>query len=102
MSKRIPVNNVVMQGSVWGGLKCTTQMDTLNKIMKSKEELTYSYIGNTTIPMGVLGMVDDTLVIAECGVKSVEKNTVVHSFIETHRLKMHTEKSVVIHVSKAK
>ena len=47
-------------------------------------------------------MVDDTLVIAECGVKSVEKNTVVNSFIETHRLKMHTEKSVVIHVSKAK
>ena len=47
-------------------------------------------------------MVDDTLVIAECGVKSVEKNTVVNSFIETHRLKMHTEKSVVIYVSKAK
>ena len=49
-----------MQGSVWGGLKCTTQMDTLNKYMKSKEELTYKYRGDPTIPIGVLGMVDDT------------------------------------------
>ena len=89
MSKRIPVNNVVMQGSVWGGLKCTTQMNTLNKIMKSKEELTYKYRGNPTIPTGVLGMVNDTLAFAECGVKYVEKNAVVNSFMETHRLKMH-------------
>ena len=35
ISQRFPVNNVVMQGSVWGGLKCTSQMDTLNKIMKA-------------------------------------------------------------------
>ena len=102
VSRRIPVKRVVMQGSVWGGLKCTTQMDTLNKYMKAKEELTYKYRGDPTIPIGVLGMVDDTLAIAECGVKSVEKNAVVNSFMETHRLKMHKDKSVVIHVSKAK
>ena len=47
-------------------------------------------------------MVDDTLGIAECGVKSVEKNAVLNSFLETHRLKMHKDKSVVIHVSIAK
>ena len=43
VSKRIPVKHVVMQGSVWGGLKCTTQLDTLNKLMKSMDELTYKY-----------------------------------------------------------
>ena len=102
VSRRIPVKNVVMQGSVWGGLKCTTQMDTLNKHMLSKDELTYKFRGDPTIPIGVLGMVDDTLAIAECGVKSVEKNAVVNSFMETHRLRMHKDKSMVIHMSNVK
>ena len=92
-----------MQGSVWGGgLKCTTQMYNLNKIMISKEELTYKYRGDQNIPIGVLGMVDDMLAIAECGVRSVEKNAVVNSFMETQRLRMHKNKSVVIHVSNVK
>ena len=74
-------------------------MDTLNKFMKSNNRLTYKYRGDPKIAIGVLGMVDDTLGIAECGVKSVEKNAVLNSFMETHRLKMHKDKSVVIHVS---
>ena len=37
VSKRMNVKNVVMQGSVWGGLMCTNQMDILNKTMKEKE-----------------------------------------------------------------
>ena len=32
----------------------------------------------------------------------MEKNEVENSFMETHRLKIHKEKSVVIHVSKPK
>ena len=102
VSKRIDVKNVVMQGSVWGGLKCTSQMVTINKFMKSNDNLTYKYRGDPNIAIGVLGMVDDTLGIAECGVKCVEKNAVLNSFMETHRLKMHKNKSVVIHVSNAK
>jgi hypothetical protein len=77
-------------------------MDTINKYMTSNDRLTYKYRGDPSIAIGVLGMVDDTLGIAECGVKSVEKNAVLNSFMETHRLKMHKEKSVVIHVSNAK
>ena len=34
LTDRFIVNKVVMQGSVWGGLKCTSSMDKLNKIMK--------------------------------------------------------------------
>ena len=102
VSTRFPVNNVVMQGSVWGGLKCTSQMDTLNKIMKTKGTLLYKYRGDPSITVGVLGMVDDTLGVSECGDTSVEKNSVINSFVETHRLKMHEEKSSVIHVGNAK
>ena len=48
ISKRIPVKNVVMQGSIWGGLKCTSQMDTLNKYMKLHDNHTYKYRGDPT------------------------------------------------------
>jgi hypothetical protein len=98
VSQRTTVNNVVMQGSVWGGIKCTTQMDTLNKNMKNKDSLQYKYRNDPNITIGVLGMIDDTLAVAECGANSVEKNSIVNSFIETHRLTMHKEKSVVVHV----
>ena len=101
-SKRFPVKNVVMQGSVWGGLKCTSQLDILNKYMKSKESLLYKYRGDPSITVGVLGMVDDTLGVSECGAPAVEKNAVINSFVETHRLKMHEDKSCVIHVGNVK
>ena len=91
-----------MQGSVWGGLKCTSQMDTLNKIMKTKGTLIYKYRGDPSITVGVLGNVDDTLGVSECGDTSVEKNSVINSFVETHRLKMHEEKCSFIHVGNAK
>ena len=101
LSTRFNVKNVIMQGSVFGGLKCTSQMDTMNKIMKQKESLLYKYKGDPEITIGVLGMIDDTLGIAECGASSVEKNSVINSFMETHKMKMHGEKSVVIHVGKS-
>ena len=102
MSTRFPVQKVVMQGSVWGGLKCTSQLDTLNKIMKKKDSLLYKYRGDANITVGVLGMVDDTLGVSECGVTSVEKNSVINSFVETPRLRMHEDKSCVIHVGNVK
>ena len=75
-----------MQGSVWGGTKCTSQMDTMNKIMKTKESLLYKYRGDPTIKIGVLGMVDDTLGVLKCGVESVEKNSLINSLVEAHKL----------------
>ena len=69
---------MVMQGSVWGGLKCTSQMDTLNKIMKNKESLEYKYRNDPNITIGVIGLIDETLAVAECGASSVEKNSVVN------------------------
>ena len=102
VSTRFPVQKVVMQGSVWGGLKCTSQMDTLNKIMKKKDSLLYKYRGDSNITVGVLGMVDDTIGVSECGVTSVEKNSVINSFVETHRLRMHEYKSCVIYVGNVK
>ena len=70
--------------------------------MKSKDSLLYKYRGDPRITIGVLGMVDDTLGVSECGVNAVEKNLLINSFVETHRLEMHEDKSCVIHVGNVK
>ena len=99
LSERFIVKNVIMQGTVWSSLKCTSTMDKLNKFMLQKPQLKYLYQEDPNIAVGVLGMVDDTLGIAECGNKSIAKNAVINSFIETERLTMSKEKSSVIHIS---
>ena len=100
LSTRIAVKDVVMQGSVWGSLKCTSTMDKLNQIAMDKRSLQYKYMGDPNIPIGVLGMVDDTLAVSECGYQAIRKNAVVNSFMETQRLRLSVEKSVVLHYGK--
>ena len=98
LTDRFCVDNVVMQGSVWGSLKCTVLMDKLNKMMMKRDGLQYHYEEDPNIPIGVLGMVDDTLVVLECGDKSNVKNAEINSFIQTNRLTWSDDKSVVLHV----
>ena len=83
ISESVVVNNVEMQGSVWGSHKCTTSMDTLNRTILEQDHLTYKYSGDQNIEIGVMGMVDDNLSISKCGLSSVQKNAVINSFIET-------------------
>ena len=78
LTERINIKKIVMQGSVWGGLKCTALMDKLNELMMKKDTLVYNYQGDPHIGIGVLGMIDDNLGIAECGNNSVVKNAVIH------------------------
>jgi hypothetical protein len=92
LTERINVKSVEMQGSVWGSLKCTSSMDTLNQIILPQDHLTYQYKGDQSVGIGVLGMVDDTLAIARCGVSSVQKNAVINSFIDTQRLTLSASK----------
>ena len=68
------------------------------RIFKKEDTLKYYYKNDKNIPIGVLGMVDDTITISECGAQSVSKNAVLNSFIENQRLTLSDEKSCVIHI----
>ena len=83
LTMRINVKDVVMQGSVWGSLKCTSSMDRLNKIAIKDKTLQYNYKEDPNIPVGVLGMVDDTLGVSECGTRAILKNSTINSFMDT-------------------
>ena len=86
LSSRISVKDVVMQGSVWGSLKCTIKLDTLNKTALSDDTIQYYYCNDPNIPIGVLGMINDTLGVSKCGKDEIKKNALIHSFMKTHRL----------------
>ena len=78
-SARVSVKYVIMQGTFWGSLKCTSSKDTMNKIAFSEEDLQYKYKGDPNIPVGILGVVDDTFSISEYGNKSIIKNSFVNA-----------------------
>ena len=102
LSMRIHVKDFVMQGSVWGSLKCTISMDRLNKIALADNSLLYKYKGDPNIAIGVLGMVDDTLGVSECGNATIRKKSVINLFMDTQRLTLSKEKSVVVHIGNTK
>ena len=92
------MNKVVIQCSVWGGFKCTTLIDRLNKIMHSKDTLIYKCRGNQNIGICVLGMINNNVGISECGMDFVVKNAIINSFVQAERLEMHTDKCMVTHI----
>ena len=84
-SKRFDIENIIMQGTVWGSLFCTTSMDKLARLIYSKEELLYRYKGVVDTPS--LGMVDDVLSIQKCSRKTVKTNATINAFVELKKLK---------------
>ena len=96
-SQRVNIKNIIMQGSVWGSLKCTATMDSLGKF-NYKNNKCYKYKGMVDVPS--LGMVDDVLDINKCGNESVIANSIVNTFIDTIKLKLSDKKCHKIHIQK--
>ena len=83
-SKRVSINNIIMQGTVWGSLFCTVSMDKLGQHVYSNEELLYKYKGEVEIP----------------SLDSVRINDVVNAFVETKKLTLSSKKCHKIHIQK--
>ena len=75
--------NIEMQGTVMSSLKCTSSMDRLNKTVLCDSDLHYYYKGDRNIPIGVRGMLDNTLGISKCGNTAVKLKTTINAFIES-------------------
>ena len=98
ISKRVDIRNIIMQGTVWGSLFCTTSMEKLGKHVYEHEDLLYKYKGKVSIPS--LGMVDDILAIQKCSEDSVRMNAIINAFIEAKKLKLNQAKCHKIHIQK--
>ena len=95
-TKRILINETVMQGSVWGPLCCTTTMDKIGQKAYKTGSPLYRYKGMISIPP--LGMVDDELTIAECGPNATLTNVVMNNFTESKKLKFGIKKCNKMHI----
>ena len=97
ISKRKSISNIIMQGTVFGSLLCTTTMDQLGKLCYQNENLLYKYKGKVAVP--TLGMVDDLLSVTKC-TDSVQSNVVTNAFIEWKKLNLGANKCSRIHIGK--
>jgi hypothetical protein len=61
------INNVVIQGDVFGPMLCSKQVDLFGKECLEEQKYTYLYKGEVEIPP--LSMVDDVVCISKCGFK---------------------------------
>ena len=59
LSRRASIQNIIMQGLVWGSLYCLVLIDNLGKLAYSNPDLLYYYEGVVGTPP--LQMVDDFL-----------------------------------------
>ena len=89
-----------MQGTVWGGLKCTTTMDGLPKIILQDSQAMYKYCGLFSIPP--LEMVDDVITAVQYGSKLVKPNATENAFIESKKLSLSSLKCPKIHIGNKK
>ena len=75
-TERTTISNVIMQGTVWAGLLCTSTMDKLRKHVYNNPHMAYKYRRKVVVPP--LQMVNDVLTVAECGATSVTMNAMVN------------------------
>ena len=97
-SNRTDIKNIIMQGSVWSSLLCTTSMEKLGKMIYENEDLIYRYKGAVAVP--TLCMVDDILAVQKCSKISLQINSVINSFVELKKLTLSEKKCSKIHIGK--
>ena len=99
-TKRVVVNNIEMQGSTWGPLKCSVQIDQIGKDSLSNNENLFMYKNEVAVPP--LAFIDDILSVTECGQESIKANVFINSKIECKKLEFSSQKYHQIHVGEKK
>ena len=95
ITNRMSIPSIVMQGGILGAPMCALNIDRIGKDSLENKEYLYSYKGEVEIPL--LGMIDDGLLVTECGIKSIEGNSYLNARIELNKLEMNDKKSHKIH-----
>ena len=93
------LENIVMQGTIFAGLKCTAQLDFLGK--KAYNEGSPLYVYKNTVRIPPLEMVDDIALVSKCGNDAIKANSIVNTFIESKKLDFAKKKCHQMHIGKA-
>ena len=99
-SKPFTLSDIVMQGSVFGSLKCTVQVDTLGRDCLSSEDEIGLFQYKSVVYIPPTSFVDDVLGVSNCGIEAKELNSVINSKMETKNLSLGPDKCAKLHISK--
>ena len=98
VTESFDLNRIVMQGSVFGPIKCSVQMDTLGRDCLANGDGIYRYKDAVDTP--ALAMIDDVIGVSKCSDKSVELNSIINVKIESKKLSLSESKCFKLHISK--
>ena len=98
LTDRVEINDVILQGSCWGPMEGSVQIDMIGKECVNKDINMYMY--KDLVKIMPLSMVDDILTISRCGFPSVASNSFINTKIEMMKLKLGRQKCHQIHVGK--
>ena len=73
-TKTFPIKETILQGSVFGPIKCSIQVDTFGRDLLSDPEGLgiFKYKGLIDIPP--LSLIDNVICVSQCGIQSIECN----------------------------
>ena len=100
ITERVKVKKFVSQGEVNSNLKCTVTVDSIsqNHAINLKEHL-YEYRNLVAIPP--LGMVDDQVAVAKCGLDSVLASSHLNAMTNVKKLQFGANKCHKMHIGKS-
>ena len=98
VTERFDLKKIVMQGSVFGPIKCSIQIDTLGRDCLANGEGIYKYKDIIDVP--ALAMIDDIIGITKCSDEAIELNSIINVKIESKKLRLSHSKCFKIHISK--
>ena len=92
------IQNVVIQGDVFGPILCSKQIDTFGKECLEEKKYNYLYKGEVEIPP--LSMVDDIICVSVCGFQSVMLNSYLTCKTNMKKLQFGAEKCKKMHIGR--
>ena len=79
------LKDIVIQGDTWGSILASVQVDSIGK---ECQQAGYGYNYNDSLPVSILGLLDDMIGITEAGYKAQQMNTffnVKGQLVQTHK-----------------
>ena len=98
-SEQFKMNELILQRSVLGPIKCSVQLDTLGRDSlsdTSEQSTVFKYKDSVEVPP--LALMDDVLAVSTCGIKAVEMNASINSKIEGKKLRLNHLKCHKMHI----
>ena len=72
LTERQVIKDIVLQGDTWGSLLASVQVDSIGK---ECQEAGYGYMYMDSLPISMLGLVDDLVGVTEAGYQAQQMNT---------------------------